>query len=246
MNVLLRIPATLLLASLATFACEREGEEPTPAETAPTPVVVPNEPPAGPVATPALAPVATPAPTPAPKPVVVIVTTTGTIEVGLDPENAPVTVRNFLEYVRGGFYNGTIFHRADKGFVIQGGGYLPGMEPKETREPIANESKNGLGNLRGTIAMARQQDPNSATSQFYINIKDNFALDPKPGRAGYTVFGQVISGMDVADRINQAATNEPDTVPLTPIVIESMYVRGEVAAPASAPPAITTPTATAP
>lgn len=115
-------------------------------------------------------------------PRVKIVTSEGDIVVQLNPVRAPITVKNFLAYVKNGFYDGTIFHRVVPGFVIQGGGYTPDYREKPTRDPIPNESGNGLSNLRGTIAMARTSDPHSATSQFYINLADNKKLDPRPDR----------------------------------------------------------------
>lgn len=139
-----------------------------------------------------------PAPT---QPEVKFVTTEGSFVVQLNPARAPLTVKNFLAYVRSGFYNGTIFHRVIPGFVIQGGGYTVKYQEKKTRKPIPNESGNGLSNARGTIAMARNNAPHSATSQFYINLADNSKLDPQPGRWGYAVFGKVVSGMKVVDKI---------------------------------------------
>jgi len=129
-------------------------------------------------------------------------TSLGTIEIELDDEKAPATARNFADYARSGFFDGTIFHRVIPGFVVQGGGMLPGMEQKKGNEPIRNEATNGLKNLRGTLSMARTNDPHSATSQFFINLTDNAALDHKaPTGAGwgYAVFGTVVSGMDVVD-----------------------------------------------
>ena len=126
----------------------------------------------------------------------------GTIKVELYPAKAPITTRNFLDYVNSGFYNGTIVHRVD--FVIGLGGYTETMMPSSTRPPIKNESKNGLKNLRGTLAMARFDNPDSATSQFFINLKDNSHLDPSGAGFGYAVFGKVIEGMDVVDKISYA------------------------------------------
>jgi peptidyl-prolyl cis-trans isomerase A (cyclophilin A) len=125
----------------------------------------------------------------------------GTIKIALDRAKAPTTVENFLTYVREGHYDGTIFHRVIDGFMIQGGGFTPTMVEKPTHAPIQNEARNGLRNLRGTIAMARTSDPNSATAQFYINLRDNHRLDFGIGGAGYAVFGRVIEGMEVVDRI---------------------------------------------
>ncbi len=157
-------------------------------------------------------------------PRVELVTTLGTIEIQLDPQRAPKSVANFLQYVKAGFYSGTIFHRVIPGFMIQGGGLTADMQQKPTRPPIPLESKNGLKNLRGTIAMARTSDPNSATSQFFINLVDNASLDyPQPDGHGYAVFGQVIKGMDVVDRIAKVATRDDgpmQNVPVTPVVIQ--------------------------
>lgn len=151
-------------------------------------------------------------------PVVVINTSQGAITVELYPDKAPKSVENFMAYVKSGFYGGTIFHRVIKGFMIQGGGMTADMQIKPTRPPVVNESSNGLQNLRGTIAMARKPDPNSATSQFFINAKDN-------PLAGYTVFGKVIDGMDVVDKIESVPTGNKDmyqNVPITPVVIKSI------------------------
>ena len=137
---------------------------------------------------------------------VVIETSKGIIEVELDRENAPITVENFVTYVNEGFYNGTIFHRVINGFMIQGGGFTSEGLPKETHSPIILESNNGLKNTRGTIAMARTMDSNSATSQFFINVEDNSLLDYGPGNPGYAVFGKVTSGMDVVDQIKEVET----------------------------------------
>lgn len=153
-------------------------------------------------------------------------TNMGTFVVALYPDKAPKTVDNFMTYVHAGFYDGTIFHRVVKGFVIQGGGYTADGEAKKTLAPIPNESNNGLSNLRGTIAMARTQDPNSATSQFYINTKDNTRLDYRDGKPGYTVFGKVVEGMEVIDKIEQVAVG-PDPLmgphrPLEDVVIKKV------------------------
>lgn len=139
------------------------------------------------------------------KPVVEIKTTMGDIKVELFPDEAPITVKNFLGYVDEKFYDGTLIHRVRPGFVIQGGGFEPGMKQKRTRDPIKNEAGNNLPNLRGTIAMARTSDPDSATSQFYINVDTNSDLDRvnDPNRVGYCVFGRVTEGMDVADKISR-------------------------------------------
>jgi cyclophilin family peptidyl-prolyl cis-trans isomerase len=155
-------------------------------------------------------------------PQVVIKTSEGDITVRLFQEKAPLTVTNFLGYVDNGFYNGTIFHRVIPNFMIQGGGFLPDMTEKETGPPVENESKNRLHNTRGTLAMARTNDPDSATSQFFINQRNNLRLDWAPGRAGYTVFGEVILGMDIVDFIATAPTGNAgghSDVPREPIVI---------------------------
>jgi len=141
-----------------------------------------------------------------PFPQVRLVTSQGTILLELNREKAPLTVNNFLRYVDDGFYDGTIFHRVIPDFVIQGGGFEPGLIQKQTRPPIRNESDNGLRNDRGTIAMARTNDPDSATSQFYINVVDNDSLNATAGANGYTVFGRVIDGLDVVDRIAEVET----------------------------------------
>jgi peptidyl-prolyl cis-trans isomerase A (cyclophilin A) len=155
--------------------------------------------------------------------VVTLDTSAGPIVLELDAQAAPRTVANFVGYVKEGFYSGTIFHRVIAGFMIQGGGFTETMQQKPTRAPIAIESNNGLKNVRGTIAMARTMDPNSATAQFFINVVDNPGLDyPGSDRAGYTVFGHVIDGMDNVDKIRAAETtvrNGMPNVPVTPIVI---------------------------
>jgi peptidyl-prolyl cis-trans isomerase B (cyclophilin B) len=143
-----------------------------------------------------------------------IQTNMGDIVVELNPTAAPVTVRNFLAYVKSGFYNGTIFHRVIKNFMIQGGGYNQKFRKKKTRKAIKLEAQNGLSNLRGTIAMARTQNPNSATSQFFINVKDNKNLDSYGG--GYAVFGKVIRGMNVVDAIRKLPTSAQSGQPDAP------------------------------
>ena len=152
---------------------------------------------------------------------VVIKTSKGDITVKLDPEKAPMTVQNFLEYVDSGFYAGTIFHRVINGFMIQGGGLDRQMRQKETRKPIQNEAANGLKNKRGTIAMARTMVVDSATSQFFINVVDNAFLDyrsPDMRGFGYCVFGEVVDGMDVVDAIKEVPTARGD-VPVETIEI---------------------------
>jgi peptidyl-prolyl cis-trans isomerase B (cyclophilin B) len=160
--------------------------------------------------------------------VVVMETSMGTIEIELNAEKAPITVKNFLGYVEDKYYDGTIFHRVIKNFMIQGGGITTGLKPKKTRDSIKNEAKNGLSNVRGTIAMARTDDPDSATSQFYINVVDNSEkLDPgKFSDAGYCVFGKVTKGINVADRINKVATGARyKDMPNEQVVIKSVRVK---------------------
>ncbi len=155
-------------------------------------------------------------------------TSAGNFVVELNPKAAPKTVENFLQYVNSGFYNGTIFHRVINNFMIQGGGFTPEMNEKTTRAPIPSESQNGLKNVTGAIAMARTSNPNSATAQFFINVKDNASLDyPNPDGYGYTVFGKVVSGMDTVEKIKGVATTRKGVyqdVPATPVVIESASV----------------------
>lgn len=156
-------------------------------------------------------------------------TTLGAFTVELNQEKAPLSVANFLKYVEDKHYDGTIFHRVIPGFVAQGGGFTPDMQQKPTRAPIQNEAKNGLSNLAGTIAMARTSDPNSATSQFYINLSDNKNLDyPSFDGWGYAVFGKVVSGMDVVMKMTKVPTgtaaNGMGDVPQQPIVIKSARV----------------------
>ena len=161
---------------------------------------------------------------------VIIQTNMGNIEVELNPEKAPNTVKNFLRYVDSNFYDGTIFHRVMFGFMIQGGGFTKDLDQKKTFDPIAIESSNGLKNDRGTIAMARTGNPNSATSQFFINTRDNDALNysaPTMRGYGYTVFGKVVQGMDVVDKIevvNTATRGDMDDVPVKPVIIEKISV----------------------
>ncbi len=157
-------------------------------------------------------------------------TSKGVIQLELDAENAPITVANFLEYVKSGHYDGTIFHRVIPGFVIQGGGLESGMKEKATQAPIENEADNGLKNLTGTICMARTNDPHSATSQFFINLKDNSFLDHTEKTAsgwGYAVFGRVTSGMDVVEAIAAVQTGNAgyhSDVPLEDVVLEKAIV----------------------
>jgi len=164
--------------------------------------------------------------TPAPKtakggkPVVVLSTSLGEITLELDPDKAPLTVENFLGYVDSGFYDGTVFHRVIPNFMIQGGGLTPTLSQKPTRPPIKNEAENGLKNDAGTIAMARTSARDSATAQFFINLKDNDFLNNGVRDFGYAVFGHVIHGMDVVKKIGAVQTG-PNDVPLEPVVIKS-------------------------
>lgn len=157
-------------------------------------------------------------------------TSMGEITLELDHDKAPKTCANFEQYVKDGFYDGTIFHRVIDGFMIQGGGFEPGMKQKPTRDPVENEADNGLKNDRGTIAMARTQDPHSATAQFFINIFDNNSLNhtsPSPQGWGYCVFGKVIDGIEVVDAIRDVETGRNGMhadVPVEDVVIESVTV----------------------
>jgi cyclophilin family peptidyl-prolyl cis-trans isomerase len=161
-------------------------------------------------------------------PTVEMQTSMGAIVIELDAEKAPLTVKNFLQYANDGFYNGTIFHRVIDGFMIQGGGFTKDMGEKPTGAQIPNEAKNGLKNQRGTIAMARRAEPHSATAQFFINHKDNDALDyPSRDGWGYAVFGKVTQGLDVVDKIAKVRTGNRgmfQDVPVEPVVIQSVKV----------------------
>ena len=197
---------------------EPPADEPEP-EPEPEPAPAPKVKPAPKKAAPKAAPA---------KPTVVMTTNKGAIRIELDPAKAPLSVENFLEYVDAKFYDGTVFHRVIPDFMIQGGGFSTDMVKKPTRAPIQNEAKNGLRNLRGTIAMARTQNPHSATAQFYINHVDNPGLDQAgqpPNAWGYAVFGKVVEGMDVVDAIAAAPTGFTSGMPNVPtatIVIESI------------------------
>lgn len=157
-------------------------------------------------------------------------TNLGVIDIELDHEHAPNTAANFERYVKEGFYDGVIFHRVIKGFMIQGGGFEPGMVQKETHEPIENEAANGLKNDRYTIAMARTMDPHSATAQFFINVADNDFLNhtaPTPNGWGYAVFGKVVAGTDVVDQIAKVKTGQRGfygDVPVEDIVIQKAEI----------------------
>ena len=149
-------------------------------------------------------------------------TSKGNIKIELDDDKAPESVRNFVDHVKRGHYDGTVFHRVIKGFMIQGGGFEPGMKQKATGKPIRNEANNGLKNARYTLAMARTSDPHSATAQFFINAADNAFLDHKSESSqgwGYAVFGRVIEGEDVVDKIRNAPTG-PGDFPSEPVVIK--------------------------
>ncbi len=154
-----------------------------------------------------------------------LATSMGDIVIELDAQKAPKSVANFEAYVKEGHYDGTVFHRVIENFMIQGGGMLPNLSEKPTHKPIPLESHNGLANARGTVAMARTNDPNSATAQFFINLKDNTFLDAanSPDNNGYAVFGKVVAGMDVVDKIKQVPTSTKgpyENVPATPVLIK--------------------------
>ena len=158
-------------------------------------------------------------------PKVAFATSQGNFTVELFSKEAPVSVENFLRYVDDQFFDGTIFHRIVPGFVIQGGGLDAGFERRETRAPIRNEARNGLRNKRGTLSMARTNEVDSATSQFFVNLKDNAFLDHSPGNFGYAVFGQVTDGLDVVDRIAKVKTGRRkgyDDAPLEAVTIDSV------------------------
>lgn len=164
-------------------------------------------------------------------PMVVMHTSLGDIEIEVFADDAPETAANFLQYVRDGFYDGTIFHRVIPGFVIQGGGFNADYQQKSTRAPITNESDNGLDNDRGTLSMARTSDPDSATSQFFVNLSDNPPLNARGGQPGYAVFGKVTDGMDVVDKIADVPTGAAgpfrQDVPQQTVTIESAEVTEE-------------------
>ncbi|HOX93096.1 MAG TPA: peptidylprolyl isomerase [Spirochaetales bacterium] len=166
-----------------------------------------------------------------PNPVALFKTSLGDFSVELYADKSPATVANFVQYIKDGFYDGTIFHRIIPGFMAQGGGMLPGLKEKETRAPIKNEADNGISNARGTIAMARTSDPHSATCQFFINLVDNARLDYRSkdaGGWGYCAFGQVIDGMDTLDAMAKQPTGSRmphQDVPKTDIVITSVTLQ---------------------
>ena len=163
-------------------------------------------------------------------PSVVMKTSLGSVTIELYADKAPETVKNFLQYVNDKFYDGTVFHRVIDGFMIQGGGFSSDKAQKPTKPPIKNESSNGLQNKNGTLAMARTGDPNSATAQFFINVKDNGFLDKAQSQDGwgYCVFGKVTAGMDIVNKIKAAPTSNQGgafvNAPVTPVVIESIRV----------------------
>ncbi|WP_022945643.1 peptidylprolyl isomerase [Pseudoalteromonas ruthenica] len=161
---------------------------------------------------------------------VVLDTNFGTIKIALFADKAPVTVENFLNYAKSGFYDGTIFHRVIDGFMVQGGGFAPGMEQKKVQSPIKNEANNGLSNKKGTLAMDRTPDPHSATAQFFINVNDNDFLNfssETPQGWGYCVFAEVVEGMDVVEKIKDVATGSAgfhQDVPLEDVIINKVIV----------------------
>lgn len=160
-----------------------------------------------------------------------VVTSAGSFVIELDEDRAPLTVENFLAYVGEGHYEGTVFHRVIQGFVAQTGGYTGDFQLKAAERMVANESGNGLSNLRGTVGLARTSDPHSGNAQFYINLVDNLDLNPRPTRWGYTVFGTVVEGMEVVDEIGHVPTGAnahfERNVPVQNIVIERVEVIGE-------------------
>lgn len=172
-------------------------------------------------------------PRPATNPKIRMTTSVGEIELELDAARAPVSVANFMRYVDKGFYDGTVFHRVIPGFMIQGGGFEPGMKQKKTDEPIRNEADNGLKNLAGTVAMARTMEPHSASAQFFINTVDNPFLDHRDKSMqgwGYAVFGKVTQGMDVVKKIESVATGRAgpfENVPKEPVVIRKVERAGK-------------------
>jgi peptidyl-prolyl cis-trans isomerase A (cyclophilin A)/peptidyl-prolyl cis-trans isomerase B (cyclophilin B) len=226
----------LLVLGLIAAACPALGfaaEAPpaTAATAAPTPAQSPAPTPADSAATPAPATKAQPKPaapaapaTPAASPQVQVVTSMGSFTLELNAERAPLTVANFLKYVDQGQYSGSTFHRVIANFVIQGGGFDSNYKLKPAPAKVINESGNGLTNQRGTVGMARGQDPHSSDAQFYVNLYDNEALDPNKTRWGYAVFGKVVQGMEVVDRIGNVATGArgpfKEDAPLKPVVIE--------------------------
>ncbi|MGB5132233.1 MAG: peptidylprolyl isomerase [Steroidobacteraceae bacterium] len=172
-------------------------------------------------------------------PRVQVETSEGTFVLELDTVRAPLSAENFLRYVRDGYYDGTVFHRVIANFVVQGGGFDAGLSERKGHAPIPNESGNGLSNRRGTLGLAREESPHSGSSQFYINLMDNTGLDPLPSRWGYAVFGRVVEGMDVVDRIahlpTQTVANFGADVPVARPVIKRAWVVESTEPPAPAP-----------
>jgi len=217
----------LMLASFALPAFAAAQDPATPA-TATTPLPAPA------------APVAAPA-----GPRVALHTTLGDIVLELDPAKAPKSVENFLQYVKDGHYNGTVFHRVIDNFMAQGGGFTADLQQKPTRAPIQNEANNGLSNLRGTVAMARTSDPHSAAAQFFINLVDNprldYVSDQNSFTWGYAVFGKVVEGMETVDKIRAVETGPQgpfaQDVPKVAVVIERAEVLSAAPAAATPPPA---------
>lgn len=216
-----------VLGLLLTMGCGG-GSPPSPAEeTKPAEEAPPSTPPAA--EEPAAPAEKADLPTSG-NPMVEMRTSMGTMRIELYPDKAPKTVENFLKYTRDGFYDRTVFHRVIAGFMIQGGGFTPDMTEKDTRPPIENEASNGLKNVRGSVAMARTNDPHSASSQFFINTVDNPFLDFQSETIqgwGYAVFGQVVDGLETLDAIKKVATASRgghDDVPTSPVVIESVRV----------------------
>ena len=162
--------------------------------------------------------------TPTATPTVVMETSYGSLTIALDSNKAPQTVANFLSYVQDGSYDGSLFHRVIPGFVVQGGGYDANFQQLTTRAPVVNESRDGLSNRRGTIAMARTQDPDSATRQFYFNLQDNLSLDASMG-AGYTVFGTVVKGQEVLDKIAMQPTGDEPRLGARDVPVEPVFIK---------------------
>jgi cyclophilin family peptidyl-prolyl cis-trans isomerase len=220
--------------SASSFAAEAPPAAATAATAASAPTPAPGSavsPAASPADGAAAAPAAKTKPaaptastTPAASPQILVVTSLGSFTIELNAERAPLTVAHFLKYVDQGQYSGTIFHRVIANFVIQGGGFDGNYKPKAAPVKVVNESGNGLTNQRGTVGMARSQDPHGSDAQFYVNLYDNEALDPNKTRWGYAVFGKVVQGMEVVDKIGNVATGArgpfKEDAPLQPVVIE--------------------------
>jgi peptidyl-prolyl cis-trans isomerase A (cyclophilin A)/peptidyl-prolyl cis-trans isomerase B (cyclophilin B) len=225
------LPAFAFLA-LAAFAAPTLAQ--APAKPAPAPAATKPAPaPAKPAADAAKAAAPGDAAIASTHPKVLIKTNLGDMTVELYEDKAPKSVENFLQYAKDGFYDGTVFHRVIDGFMIQGGGFTRDLTQKRTRAPVHNEANNGLSNMRGTLAMARTSDPHSATAQFFINVVDNkrldYVSDANGMTWGYCVFGKVIEGLDVVDKIKAVPTAAqgplPRDVPTTPVVIEKVEIR---------------------